>query len=115
MKNPPIAKDSFATRNLKWQENETGLVTVFRPCLGKNRIGKRIAEIFAFDDYRIRLDQIGSIVWKYCDSSTRVEEIRAHLETSFPEEDKNTLQDRLFAFLHKMNRSGMITIFSPEE
>ncbi len=115
MKINPIAKDSVVSRNMKWQENSEGLIIVFKPCLGQSRIGRRITEIFAFDDYRIRLDPLGSAVWKLCDGSTKFEEIRSHLESSFPEEDKDTLGERLNGFLHQMNRSRMITIFSPAE
>ena len=111
--NTPIDKNSVITRNLKWQENETGLVVVFKPCLGNNRIGKRIAEIFAFDDYRIRLDCLGSAVWKLCNGTTSLDRIHTRLVESFPEQDKDTLEERLVAFLHQMNRSRMITIFSP--
>ena len=115
MKNQPISNDSVVIRNLEWQEKGTGLVTVLRPCLGKSRISKRIATIFQFDDYRIRLDQVGSAVWKLCNGQTRVEAIKNELVASFPEEDKETLEERLTAFLHQMNRSRMVTILSPEE
>ncbi len=102
-------------RNLEWQEKGTGLVTVLRPCLGKSRISRRIATIFQFDDYRIRLDQVGSAVWKLCNGQTRIDAIKNELAASFPEEDKETLEERLTAFLHQMNRSRMVTILSPEE
>ena len=79
MKNQPISNDSVVLRNLKWQEKGTGLVTVLRPCLGNSRIGKRISTIFQFDDYRIKLDQVGSAVWKSCNGKTRIEEIKDKL------------------------------------
>ena len=115
MKNQPISNNSVVIRNLEWQEKGTGLVTVLRPCLGKSRISRRIATIFQFDDYRIRLDQVGSAVWKLCNGQTRVEAMKNELAASFPEEDKETLEERLTAFLHQMNRSRMVTILSPEE
>lgn len=115
MKNQPISNDSVVIRNLEWQEKGTGLVTVLRPCLGSNRLGKRISTIFQFDDYRIRLDQVGSAVWKFCNGKTRVEEIKDELAAAFPEEDKETLEERLAAFLHQMNRSRMVTILSPKK
>jgi len=113
MKNNPIDKNSVITRNLKWQENETGLVVVFKPCLGQSSTGKKIAAIFTFDDYRIRLDRMGSAVWKLCDGSTSLDRILTHLAESFPDEDRKALEERLVAFLHRMNRSRMVTIYSP--
>ncbi len=114
MNKQPIPRDSVITRNLAWQEDSTGLVTVCKPFLGNSRIGMKITEALGFDDYRIRLDRTGSIVWKLCDGRTGIEAIRNRIEESFPEEDPESLDDRLTAFLHKMNRSGMITILSPE-
>ncbi len=114
MKNQPISNDSVVIRNLEWQEKGTGLVTVLRPCLGNGRIGKRISTVFQFDDYRINLDLIGSTVWKFCNGKTRVEKIKDELAKAFPEEDRETLEERLTAFLHQMNRSKMVTILSPE-
>lgn len=113
MKNQPISNDSVIIRNLEWLEKEPGLVTVLRPCLGNSRIGKRMATVFQFDDYRIKLDQVGSAVWKLCNGQTRVEEIKNELAVSFPTEDKKTLEERLTAFLHQMNRSRMVTILRP--
>lgn len=114
MKIQPIPSGSVITRNLAWQEDSAGLVTVCKPFLGNSRIGMKITEALGFDDYRIRLDRTGSIVWKLCDGRTGIEAIRERIEESFPEEDPESLDDRLTAFLHKMNRSGMITILSPE-
>lgn len=114
MKNQPISNDSVVVRNLEWLEKEPGLVTVLRPCLGNSRIGKRMATVFQFDDYRIKLDRLGSAVWKLSNGRTSIEEIRQQLAASFPEEDRATLEERLTAFLHQMNRSRMVTILRPE-
>ncbi len=115
MKNQLISNDSVVIRNLEWLEKEPGLVTVLRPCLGNSRISKRLTTIFQFDDYRIKLDPIGSAVWKLSNGRTSVEEIRRQLASDFPEEDRETLEERLNAFLHQMNRSRMVTILSPED
>lgn len=114
MKNQPIPSGSVIIRSLAWQEDSTGQVIVRKPFLGNSRVGRKISESLGFDDYRIRLDRTGSIVWKLCDGRTRVEAIREKMEDSFPEEEKESLDVRLTAFLHKMNRSGMVTILSPE-
>lgn len=114
MSNRPINEEAVATRKLDWKQNENGTVTVFRPCFGNSRVGKRISALFAFDDYRIRLDKTGSEVWKLCDGQTRIREMRVILAESLPDEDRDGLGERLSAFLHQMNRSGMITILTPE-
>jgi hypothetical protein len=115
MKNQTISNDSIVIRNLEWLEKEPGLVTVLRPCLGNSKIGKRMAAVFQFDDYRIRLDRIGSAVWKLSNGRTSITEIKRQLASLFPEEDEDTLEERLTAFLHQMNRSRMVTILSPED
>lgn len=114
MKSQRIPDDSVIVRQLEWREDENGLVTVLRPCLGKSGIGKRIAEAFRFDAYRIRLDRIGSAVWKLSDGKNSVETIKVQIEKLFPDEEQMALAERLNAFLHQMNRSRMVVILGPE-
>jgi len=115
MSKRPLDEESIATRKLKWKESESGKVIVFRPCLGQSRIGKKISVLFGFADYRIRLDKTGSEVWKSCDGETSIREMRGRLGKSLPDEEQCGLEERLTAFLHQMNRSGMITILTPDK
>jgi len=113
MKNRQIPENALVIRKLEWKEDQEGRVTLLRPCLGNSRIGKRIAEILRFDDYRIRLDRIGSAVWKLSDGGNDVKRIRTELARMFPEEAGEMIEERLNAFLHQMNRSRIIEILGP--
>lgn len=114
MRNQRTPPNAVIERKLFWQEDENGQVTVFRPCLGNNRFGKRIAAFFGFADYRIKLDQIGSEVWRLSNGQRHVEQIKALLEEKFPEEESEDLGERLDAFLKKMNQTKMISILIPK-
>jgi len=95
-------------RLLKWTE-KSGKVIVFRPRFGQSRFGLKIAGLIGLSDYRIRLDEIGSLVWKHGDGKTPVRRILENLRKEFG--DKVEPADkRLRTFLVQMQQSRMIEI-----
>jgi hypothetical protein len=97
-------------RRLKWTEKE-GRVVVFRPRFGESKLGKKFADLVGLTDYRIRLDEVGSLVWKHCDGETSVEKILGEMRAHFGDKIEPADQ-RLKTFLAQMQQSKMIEILS---
>ena len=58
--------------------------------------------------YRVKLDVIGTLVWKACDGKTTVREIAERLRSHFGERVE-PVYDRLSFFLSQLERGGFIS------
>lgn len=96
-------------RLLEWEEDEAGRVMVLRPRLGRSPVGKWISSRLPDPYYRIRLDDIGTMVWKSCDGSASLSEIAEQMRRHFGER-VDPAQERLKQFVHKMVRARLIRL-----
>lgn len=94
-------------RRLDWEEDENGRALVLRPKFGESRLGHWIASRLNNPCYRIRLDDIGTLVWKCCDGVTEASEIAQRMRRQF-EERIEPAEERLYRFLRRMYRARMI-------
>jgi hypothetical protein len=86
----------------KWSTDKEGHVQIQVPKF-KSSIGKKFCTLLKKDQIIIaNMDDLGSIVWKYCDGKKTVAEILKILETTFPQEDN--LDQRLFLFIQQMGQ-----------
>jgi hypothetical protein len=100
-------------RRLKWTE-QSEKVIVFRPRFGESRFGKKFADLVGLNDYRIRLDEVGSVVWRHCDGETPVRSIVEALREHFGEKVEPADQ-RLKTFISQMQSSKMIEVLKPSQ
>ena len=96
-------------RRLDWREADDGRCVVLRPRLGRSRIGRWLASKVGDPCYRIRLDDIGSFIWKTCDGDTPLTEIAARLRAEFGDRVEPA-EERLVRFVQSMLRSRMIDV-----
>ncbi len=100
-------------RLLEWQEDQTGQAVLLRPKFGESRLARWCSKYFQNPHYRIRLDDIGTLVWKSCDGSTTLSSIlqsmREHFGTGI-----EPAEERLWQFLQTMLRSRLIELSCPE-
>lgn len=108
------ARDSAAAfwnarprRRLDWRELDDGRCVVLRPKFGESRIGRWIAGRLGDPCYRIRLDDVGTFIWKECDGETSLSHIADCLGAEFGE-SVAPVDERLARFVQSMLRSGMI-------
>ncbi len=94
-------------RILEWEEDGQGRVIVFRPRFGSGAWGRRFSSWLGVGPYRIRLDEVGSLVWKHCDGDTDASEIAVRLRGAFGERVEPA-EDLLERFLSQMHRARMI-------
>lgn len=96
-------------RRLEWTEAEDGRILVFRPRFGESALGRKFASWLGLSDYRIRLDEIGTLVWKQCDGRRPASQIADALRKQFGERIEPA-EDRLQTFVFQMSRARMIAI-----
>ena len=91
-----------------WREDE-GIVTLLVPRFGRGRFGAWIDRSFHLRPYRVKLDAVGSFIWKKCDGECHVVEIGAALEREFGDRVQ-PMQDRLVLFLRKLTRGRFLRV-----
>ncbi|MXY25899.1 MAG: PqqD family protein [Acidobacteria bacterium] len=96
-------------RCLGWRELDDGRCVVLRPQFGEGTIGRWLASKLGDPCYRIRLDDVGTFIWKACDGETPLTEIAGRLRRAFGERVEPA-EERLARFVRSMLRSRMIDV-----
>mgnify|MGYP001178653431 FL=1 len=111
MKQAPTVLELVAVRPrrlLDWRE-EDGRCVLLRPRLGAGRLGRWLAGLLRNPHYRIRLDDVGSLIWKACDGGTSLAEIVPRLRERFGDQVEPADQ-RLVQFVRKMLKGRMLAL-----
>ena len=95
-------------RLLEWHE-EDGRCVLLRPRLGSSRVARWVAGLGGDAYYRIRLDEVGTLVWKACDGYTSLADIVGRMRERFGDRVQPADQ-RLSRFVHTMLKGRMIAI-----
>jgi hypothetical protein len=82
---------------------------VLRPRFGESKLGRWLESALGLSPYRIRLDDVGTLVWKNCDGNVTAQEIADKLRDQFGSRVEPA-EDRLHHFITQMNRSRMIEV-----
>lgn len=94
---------------LRWELNSENRAIIFRPRFGNHPLALRIGSMFKISEYRIRLDKIGTAVWKSMDGATSLMMILEDLGQELGEDQQQVLS-RLKLFVDQMFRSRMIEL-----
>jgi len=103
----PRFLDARPQRALDWEEDEKGQAVVFRPRFGNSAWGRRLARWLGSSDYRIRLDPIGTLIWKSSDGDTSVSTIIERLRGGFGDRIEPA-EERVYRFVQQLSRSRLI-------
>lgn len=96
-------------RRLDWRDVGDGRCVVLRPGLGEGRVGRWLAARLGNPCYRIRLDDVGTFIWKACDGETPLVAIAVRLRDAFGDRVEPA-EERLARFVQTMVRSRMIEV-----
>ena len=96
-------------RRLDWRHADDGRCVVLRPKLGEGRAGRWLAARLGDSHYRIRLDDVGTFIWRACDGATPLLEIAGRLRAEFGARIEPA-EERLARFVQTMVRSRMIEV-----
>ncbi|MBN1860614.1 MAG: PqqD family protein [Candidatus Thermoplasmatota archaeon] len=83
-----------------WSTNDTGIVAITVPKF-TGKIGQSFCKVLKRQNtFEAHLDQLGSLIWTFCDGTKTVKEILELITKQFPNE-KN-IDQRLFLFLQQL-------------
>ena len=105
-----IPGDVTPVRTAQWEENEDGHVRV-RMQKFEGRLGKWLCRVLHKPNHAmVRLDDLGSFIWKQCDGDTTVEDILKALDEEMGDrfEVEEELEKRTFYFFHMLRTRGFI-------
>ena len=84
-----------------------GTVTILVPKFGNSKILGVFKKLSKHPEYRIHLDEFGTLVWNFCDGTKQVREIGDILKQKFGEKVE-PVYDRLSIFLRHMAKTKFI-------
>ena len=99
-------------RLLKWREADDGRCVLLRPKFGRGPVGRWLADRVGDPHYRIRLDELGTFVWKACDGETSLDTIAVRLRRHFGP-TVEPAEQRLGLFVRKMLKSRVLELTQP--
>ena len=103
----------YPVRLLEWDEEKNGIITVRKPKFHSDWAMKLFSPILKGKEFKIKLDELGSVVWKNCDGKKTVNEIGQLLGEHFGP-DIEPIYERLNKFLMQLYRGKFIEIRCPE-
>lgn len=96
-------------QNIQWKKNEEDLIILLKPKFQNHFLQKHILPRLKKPHYRIKLDSVGSYIWKLCDGKHTVLDIGEALSKEFGEKIE-PLYDRLSQFFQSMENNKFITL-----
>ena len=96
-------------RALGWREAQDGRCVLLRPKFGRSALGRWLSARVREPHYRIRLDDVGTFVWKACDGQTSLETITHRMRQRFGS-SVEPVEQRLVAFVGQMERSKLLEV-----
>jgi hypothetical protein len=103
-------------RRADWEAAADGRVVVRIPKF-RGRAGRWLMPRLRRPYFNIRLDALGSVVWRHCDGQTPVSTIAEHLTRELGAEagEPDALLARIAAFLRHLERGDLVTIARNQE
>jgi hypothetical protein len=92
-----------------WETAENGTVVVLVPKFHHELLVKWLVPRLKYPHVRVKLDRLGSFVWKQCDGRTTVAEIAARLRTEFADSAESA-EDRIRTFLLMLEKSDLVNL-----
>lgn len=99
--------DLIPVKLLQHEETEDGLISVLKPKFKNKFVVKFIMPTLKSPNFKVKLDDFGSFVWKQIDGATTVEEIGNKLKENFSE-NVEPVYERLSVYIHTLVRYQFI-------
>lgn len=94
-------------QNMEWETRENGLVSLLKPKFKNPLLAKYLLPRLKNPYYRVKLDEVGTCVWKQCNGENSVKEIAEILYQEFGQK-LEPVHDRLSLFLQSLERNQFI-------
>lgn len=99
--------DLIPKKLLQSKENDDGTITLLKPKFQNKFMKKYVLPRMKKPNFKIKLDEYGSFVWKRIDGQKTVEEIGKDLKDNFSEQVE-PVYERLSVFIHSLVRYKFI-------
>jgi hypothetical protein len=96
-------------RNMEWEPGDGEAVVLLVPRFSGPVLGKWLQPHLRRPCVRVRLDEIGSFIWRLCDGSTPVSVIAEKMKERFGDRVE-PLYERIELFIRKLQKDEFITI-----
>ena len=100
-------------RVARWEDAEDGLVVLLVPRFRARILARYLLPRLRSPEYRVRLDAMGSHVWRLCSGSATVLEIAESVWRTYGG-TRDTIDERVAAFVVHLEREGLIQMEKPE-
>lgn len=94
-------------QRVPWETGESGSVVVLVPKFRNELLVRWLVPRMKYPNVRVKLDSLGSFVWKLCDGKTTVDEM-AHRMTSEFGEPASSARERIRKFLLTLEKSDLV-------
>lgn len=98
-------------QRVPWETDEQGTVIVLVPKFESELLKRWIMPHLRYPNVRVKLDKLGSFVWKQCDGNTTVATIVDRMEAEFGNSLQG-VQDRIRTFLLMLERSELVNLIN---
>lgn len=99
--------DLIPEQKIQFEESSDGLIILLKPKFKNKLLVKYLLPQIKKPNFKIKLDQFGSFVWKQCDGINTVEQIAKLLQDHF-KEDIEPVYDRLSLFMQSLVKHQFI-------
>jgi hypothetical protein len=96
-----------------WETTESGTVVVLVPKFQHELLVKWLVPRLKYPNVRVKLDRLGSFVWKQCDGRTTVAEIAERMRTEFADL-AGSAEERIRSFLLMLEKSDLVNLNARE-
>jgi hypothetical protein len=93
-----------------WERGEGGTVVVLVPKFRHPWMVRWFVPRMKYPDFRVKLDTIGSFVWKMCDGTTTVGEMAERMATEFGD-TAGSAHERIRKFLLTLEKSDLVNLY----
>jgi hypothetical protein len=96
-----------------WETAESGNVVVLVPKFHHELLVKWLVPRLKYPHIRVKLDKLGSFVWRQCDGRTTVADMAARLRIEFADSAESA-EDRIRTFLLMLEKSDLVNLNAHE-
>jgi hypothetical protein len=100
-------------QRVSWENGENGNVVVLVPKFQHELLVKWLVPHLKYPHVRVKLDKLGSFVWKQCNGTTTVAEIADRLRAEF-QDTAGSAEDRIRTFLLLLEKSDLVNLNAHE-
>ncbi|MGA3243644.1 MAG: PqqD family protein [Bacteroidota bacterium] len=93
-----------------WETGENGCIVVLVPKFRNELLVRWLVPHMRYPVVRVKLDALGSFVWKMCDGKTTVAEISDKMTAEFGETAASA-QERIRKFLLMLEKSDLVNLY----